>query len=93
MDENLCEFTIDDRSVEHMKELVESESGKGMRIFVGGGGCCKRLEMAPVDHALADDVTYERGGIALHVEKSLVNDNSKIEIRFDEKDGLFIDLI
>lgn len=93
MNENLCDFSIDDGSVEYMKVLIESEGGKGMRIFIGGGGCCKRLEMAPVDHALADDVTYERGKIVLHVEKSLVNDYSKIKIRFNENDGLFIDLI
>lgn len=90
---DLCEFSIDERSVEYMKELIESEGEKDMRIFIGGGGCCKRLEMAPVDHALAGDVTYERGKIAIHVEKSLVDENSKIEIRFDEKDGLLIDLI
>lgn len=93
MGENVCEFSIDDRSVEYMKELIESEGKKDMRIFIGGGGCCKRLEMAPVEKALAGDLTYERGGIALHVEKNLVNENSKIEIKFDEKDGLLIDLM
>jgi hypothetical protein len=40
----------------------------------------------------AGDVTYERGGVTIHVDKALVKGASSIEIGFDEKRGLLINL-
>ena len=63
-----------------------------MRIFIGGGGCCSRFEITPVKKALADDVTYKRSDLTIHVDKTLIESASSIEIGFDEKRGLLINL-
>ena len=85
-------FIIDDKAIGYMQQHLKNESAKAMRIFIGGGGCCARLEIAPVEKALVGDVTYERGGVTMHVDKALVEGTSSIEIGFDEKRGLLIDL-
>ena len=88
----MSSFIIDEKTIVYIKKHLRDSNAKAMRIFIGGGGCCSRLEITPVEKALAGDVTYERGGVTLHVDKAIVKSASLIEIGFDEKRGLFINL-
>ena len=85
-------FIIDDKAIEYIQQHLRDESAKAMRIFIGGGGCCARLEITPVEKALAGDVTYERNGVTIHVDKAIIEGASSIKIGFDEKRGLLINL-
>ena len=75
-----------------LKEIIEKENALAVRIYTGGGGCCKWLEMAPVNHPLSGDVTYVQDGITVFIEKGLVSDGETIEITLDEKNGLHIEI-
>ena len=86
------DLIIGDKAIGYIQQHLRDENAKAMRIFIGGGGCCARLEITPVEKALAGDVTYERGGVTIHVDKALVEGAFSIEIGFDEKRGLLIDL-
>jgi Fe-S cluster assembly iron-binding protein IscA len=89
----VSDLIIDDNAVEHIRKHIEKENTEAVRLFIGGGGCCERLEIAFVEKALAGDVTYERDGVKLHVEKALVDNTSAIEIKYDEQRGLLINLL
>lgn len=82
---------VDDKAMEFMREALARENTGAMRIFIGGGGCCKSFEIAPVKKALAGDITFRQGGIIIYVEKVLADNTSVIEIKFDEQKGLLID--
>ena len=84
------DLIIGDKAIGYIQQHLRD--AKAMRIFIGGGGCCTRLEITPVEKALVGDVTYERGGVTIHVDKALVEGAASIEIEFDEKRGLLIDL-
>ncbi|MDO9517702.1 MAG: hypothetical protein Q7J10_06585 [Methanosarcinaceae archaeon] len=86
------DLRIDDKAIAHLQQRLIDENANAMRIFVSGGGCCSRIEITPVENALAGDVTYERGGVAIHVDKALFEGTSSISIEFDEKKGLLINL-
>ncbi len=86
------DLIIGDKAIGYIQQHLRDENAKAMRISIGGGGCCSRLEITPVQKALAGDVTYERGGVTIHVDKALVKGASSIEIGFDEKRGLLINL-
>ena len=86
------DLTIDDKSITHLQQRLIDENANAMRIFVSGGGCCSRIEITPVEKALAGDVTYERGGVAIHVDKALFEGTSSIRLEFDEKKGLLMNL-
>ncbi len=88
----MSRFIIDDRAVEFIKETMKKEDAQAVRIFISGGGCCRRLEITPVKKALSGDATYTRGGITVHIEKGLVDNASTVEINFDEQKGLLINL-
>ena len=85
-------FIIDDKAIGYIQQHLRDENSKAMRIFISGGGCCARLEITPVEKALAGDATYERNGVILYVDKAVIEGASSIEIGFDEKRGLLIDL-
>jgi len=87
------DLIIDNNAIEHIKEHMEKENANAVRLFIGGGGCCERFEIAFVEKTLADDVTYDRDGVTLHVEKVLVDSTSAIEIKYDEPRGLLINLL
>lgn len=72
---------------------ILGEDVRDLRLFIAGGGCCSRIEITPVDKPLSTDTTYHRGGLDFHVEKSLVEGVSSIEIGYDGHRGLLIDLI
>ncbi len=85
----MSKLFIDDRAIEFIKKALEDEKSDAIRIFVSGGGCCKRFEIMPVKKSLAGDVTYRFGGIIVHIDKELAGTGS-IDIRFEEKKGLVI---
>ncbi|MCL7410891.1 MAG: hypothetical protein M8350_03650 [Methanosarcinaceae archaeon] len=86
------DLIIDDKAIAHLQQRLIDENADAMRIFVSGGGCCSRIEITPVEKELAGDITYERGGVTIHVDKALFEDTSSIEIEFDEKRGLLMNL-
>jgi Fe-S cluster assembly iron-binding protein IscA len=86
------ELFIDTTAIRIIKEEIIKENAEAVRIFVAGGGCCPRLEIAPVNNALAGDVTWNKGGITIYIEKHLADITSSIYIRFDEQRGLLVDL-
>ena len=88
----MTNLLIDDPAVELLRKELLKEKAFAMRIFIGGGGCCKRFELIPVKKALAGDVTFMKGGIRILVEKEIVDNTSDILIKYDEHKGLLIDL-
>lgn len=88
----MSNFYIDENAITYIRDYLIDENVKAMRVFIGGGGCCSRLEITPVDKALAGDVTYERNGVTIHVDKAIIEGASSIEIGFDEEKGLLINL-
>ncbi len=87
----MSKLFIDDKAIEFIKDFLVTEKSDAIRIFVSGGGCCKRFEIMPVKKALAGDVTYRHGGIIVHVDKELSASAGCIDIRFEEQRGLVID--
>ena len=83
---------IDDPAIELIRKELIKENAFAMRIFIGGGGCCKRFELIPVKKALAGDMTFMKGGVKILVEKEIVDNTSDILIKYDEHKGLLIDL-
>lgn len=88
----MSKLIIDDNALELVKKELAAENAPAMRIFTSGG-CCSRFEIAPVKKPLAGDVTCKQGGIKIYIEKELAESASAIEIKFDEKKGLIIELI
>lgn len=88
----MTELLIDDNAIELIKKELANENAFAMRIFIGGGGCCKRFEMIPVKKALTGDVAFMQGGLRIFVEKEIVENTSAIGIKYDEHKGLLIDL-
>jgi len=87
------DLIIDNNAIEHIREHIKKENANAVRLFIGGGGCCERIEIAPVEKALATDVTYDKDGVNLHVEKVLVDSTSAIEIKYDVQRGLLINVL
>ncbi|NJD77052.1 MAG: hypothetical protein FIB08_08150 [Candidatus Methanoperedens sp.] len=83
---------IDNKAISFIKKTLARENTESVRVFVSGGGCCKRFEIAPVKKPLSGDSTYRQDGIIVHIEKYLVDNSSTIEIRFEENKGLVINL-
>ena len=88
----MTELLIDDTAIEIIKKELQKDDAFAMRIFIGGGGCCKHFEMIPIKKALAGDVSFIRRGLNILIEKELAQNSSKIEIKNDEHKGLLIDL-
>jgi Fe-S cluster assembly iron-binding protein IscA len=81
---------IDDRAIEFMKNTLVKDRAPSMRLFISGGGCCKRFEINSVKKALAGDLTCMQSGITLYIEKEIADSSNSIEIILDEKKGLII---
>ena len=88
----MTKLCIDDTAIELMKNELEKENAYAMRIFIGGGGCCKRFEIIPVKKALSGDVAFMQEGLRILVEKEIAENTSAMEIKYDEHKGLLIDL-
>jgi Fe-S cluster assembly iron-binding protein IscA len=88
----MTELSIDDAALEIIRKELQKEDAFAIRIFIGGGGCCKHFEIIPVKKALAGDVAFLRRGLNILVEKELAQNTTKIEIKNDEHKGLLIDL-
>jgi len=88
----MTELLIDDTAIEIIKKELQKDDAFAMRIFIGGGGCCKHFEMIPVKKALTGDVTFIRGNLRILVENELAQNTSTIEIKNDEHKGLLIEL-
>ncbi|CAG1008617.1 MAG: hypothetical protein OIN86_15405 [Candidatus Methanoperedens sp.] len=83
---------IDDTTIELIRKELIKENAFAMRIFIGGGGCCKHFEIIPVKKALTGDITFMQGGIRILVEKEIAENTTGIRIKFDEHKGLLINL-
>ena len=88
----MTELLIEDNAIELIKKELIKEDEFGVRIFIGGGGCCKHFEIIPVKKALTGDITFMRGGVRVLVEKEIAENTSGIRIKYDEHKGLLIDL-
>ncbi len=86
----MSKLFIDDKAIEFIKGILETEKSDAVRIFISGGGCCKRFEIKPVKKALAGDVTYRHGRIIVHVDKELATGAGSIDIRYEKEKGLVI---
>ena len=87
----MSRLLIEDKAIGLIQKELIKENANAMRIFTGGGGCCKRFEIAPVKKALAGDLTFIKGGITIAVEKELLENTECIHIKLDEKKGLILE--
>ena len=88
----MTNLLIDETAIELIRKELIKENAFAMRIFIGGGGCCKHFEIIPVKKALSGDITFNHGGIRILVEKEIAQNSSGIRIIYDEHKGLLIDL-
>ncbi|MFZ3167573.1 MAG: hypothetical protein WA130_08140 [Candidatus Methanoperedens sp.] len=88
----MTKLLIDDTALELIRKELMKENAFAMRIFIGGGGCCKHFEIIPVKKALSGDIAFMRGGIRILLEKEIAQNSSGIRIKYDEHKGLLIDL-
>jgi Fe-S cluster assembly iron-binding protein IscA len=89
----MTDLLIDDTAIEIIKKMLKKDTASAIRIFIGGGGCCKHFEMIPVKKALTGDVSFTHKDLKIYVEKEIVDSSSRIEIKNDEHKGLLIELI
>ena len=82
---------IDDRAIEFIKKELAGYKVPAMRIFTGGGGCCGRFEIAPVNKALPGDATFMKDGIRIYIEKEIADNTGELTIRLEEDKGLLIE--
>lgn len=87
----MSRLLISGDALARLKNELANQNADAARIFTIGG-CCSRFEIAPAKKALAGDVACEQDGIKLYIERELAENASCIEIRFDEKKGLIIEL-
>ncbi len=92
MNKETAELIIDEASIELLAKEIKKEKAFAMRIFTGGGGCCKHFEIIPVKKALTGDVTFMRNGVRIFLEKGIADNSSTIRINYDASKGLLIDL-
>ncbi|HEY9245519.1 MAG TPA: hypothetical protein VIO11_01605, partial [Candidatus Methanoperedens sp.] len=78
----MSKLFIDNKAIEFLKKSLENEKSDAVRLFAGGGGCCKRFEITHVKKPLAQDVTFIQDGVTVHVEKEIAENASAIKIRF-----------
>jgi len=83
---------LDDSTIELIRKELIKENAFAMRIFIGGGGCCKHFEIIPVKKALTGDITFMQDGIRILVEKEIAENTTGIQVKFDEHKGLLINL-
>ena len=88
----MTKLLIDNTAIELIRKDLIKENAFAMRIFIGGGGCCKHFEIIPVKNALSGDISFMQGGIRILVEKEIAENTSGIRIKYDEHKGLLIDL-
>ena len=88
----MTKLLIDNTAIELIRKDLIKENAFAMRIFIGGGGCCKHFEIIPVKKALSGDISFMQGGIRILVEKEIAENTSGIRIKYDEHKGLLIDL-
>lgn len=86
----MSELFVDNEAMRLIKAALSEEENKTVRIFIAGGGCCSRLEITPAKRAITGDVVYHRDGIAFYIDQNIAA--SRIEITYDTKQGLIIDL-
>ena len=67
----MTELLIDDTAIELIRKELIKENAFAMRIFIGGGGCCKHFEIIPVKKALSGDITFIRAGSGYWWKKKL----------------------
>ena len=82
---------IDDRAIEFIRKALIREKASSMRIFTGGGGCCKQFELKPVAKALTGDVTISQNGVTIHIEKDIADNIGTLWIKLNEQKGLLIE--
>ncbi len=92
MNRETAELVIDEASIEILAKEIKKKKAFAMRIFTGGGGCCKHFEIIPVKKALTGDVTFMHGGVRILLEKGIADNSSAIKIKYDASKGLLIDL-
>lgn len=88
----MTNLSIDDNALELIKNELAKEGAYAMRIFIGGGGCCKHFEIIPVKKKLEGDMPFFQAGIRIMVEKVIAENTSYIHIKYDEHKGLLLDL-
>ena len=82
---------IDDKAIVFIKDELVKENASAIRIFTGGGGCCSRFQLAPVNKSLAGDVTHKKGDVTVHIEKEIAENTGSIWIKFHEQKGLLLE--
>jgi Fe-S cluster assembly iron-binding protein IscA len=88
----MTDLFIDDSAIKIIKKELQKDDSFAMRIFIGGGGCCKHFEIIPVKKSLTGDVTFIRSDLLFFVAEEIAQNSSMIKITNDEHKGLLIDL-
>lgn len=85
-------LTLTDNAVKRFKDiLAEDHASRGVRIFDAGGGCCgPSLAMDIAKEAEKGDVTFEKDGVKVFLEKEANRLLSEATIDFSEKEGMII---
>jgi iron-sulfur cluster assembly accessory protein len=85
-------LTLTDNAVKRFKDLIGVKKTKdhGVRIFTTGGCCGPSLAMDIADGAKKGDLTLEKDGVKVFLEKEANKLLSEATMDFSEKRGIII---
>lgn len=83
-------LTITDTAVEKVREILKAE-GKdawGLRVFMGGGGCCPSYGLDIEEKSTADDEIIESNGLKVFVDKGIYSGLSGMQIDYVKENDM-----
>ena len=86
-------LTLTNNAVERFKKIIKDQgtSGSGIRIFTAGAGCCgPSLALDIVEQPMDGDVTIEKDGLRVFVEKDASATLAAASMDFSDQRGFVL---
>ena len=86
-------FTLTDKALERFKKILKDQGNEsyGIRIFTAGAGCCgPSLALDMVEQAEDGDITIEKGGLKVFIEKAADATLAAASMDFSEQRGFVL---
>ena len=86
-------LSLTDKAVERFKKILKEQGYEsyGIRIFTAGAGCCgPSLALDMVEKAMDGDVTFEKDGLKVFIEKDANMTLATAVMDFSEQRGFVL---
>ncbi len=86
-------LSLTDKALERFKKILKEQGneGYGIRIFTAGAGCCgPSLALDMVERAVDGDVTIEKDGLKVFIEKDANATLAAASMDFSEQRGFVL---